>query len=129
MLTSDDVAKFCNEVSDQPFLATIVYWATKGERRQFHECEVSCPSEAKADITLVKLLPRPELRIQFFITSEVEIRLEIPGEGPMGSRGGAPAGGSRGGAPRKEKKNPKNHFKRIKINITSITRHDTFEVD
>ena len=52
----------------------------------------------------VKLLPRPELRIQFFITPQVEIRLEmpralkgIPGEGPTGSRGGALAGGS--GAP------------------------------
>ena len=46
----------------------------------------------RADITRVKLLPRPELRIQFFITPQVEIRLEmprvlkgIPSEGPTGS--------------------------------------------
>ena len=89
----------------------IVYCATRVERRQSHECEVSCPSEARADITQVKLLPRPELRTQFFITLQVEIRLEmprvlkgIPGEGPMGSSGGAPAEGSGGGALRKKKK-------------------------
>ena len=77
-----------------PKVSTIVYCATRGERQQFHECEVSCPNEARADITRVKLLPRPELRIQFFITPQVEIRLEmprvlkeIPGESPMGSRG------------------------------------------
>ena len=60
----------------------------------------------KATISRVKLLPRRELCIQFFITPQVEIRLEMP-----------------------RVLKGKNHFKRIKINITSITRHDTFEVD
>ena len=121
--------------SREEYNKKIVYCATRGERRQFHECEVSCPSEARADITRVKLLPRLELRIQFFITPQVEIRLEmprvlkgIPDESPMGSSGGTPARVSGGGAPRKEKKT-NNRFKRIKINITSITRHETFEVD